>query len=326
MDRGDTVYDYLRDVGWVPVGKRCDVTFLAAGEYNENYLVKSSQGSFVFRINHGSQLDLDNQIEYEFQVLEALSDSGVTPSPLYYSTNPGSDLLGKGVLLMEFLPGKPLDYERDAGEAARILAQVHAQPVGRSLLIQSDSVRDIARESLGLIERYPGNHPMESKRAILLDYHETVLALAQETEALFAAEPLVIVNTEVNSHNFIMDHTPAGKRGFLVDWEKAVVSCRYQDLGHFLVPTTTLWKTNKRYSSREKEAFLREYLKRTGLDYDMEEMVYKTNVLERTILLRALSWCFMAFYEYTKQDRALTNETTFRKINQYLDEMECFFK
>ena len=35
------------------------VEFLAAGEYNENFMVVSGSGTYVFRINHGSQLNLE---------------------------------------------------------------------------------------------------------------------------------------------------------------------------------------------------------------------------------------------------------------------------
>ena len=50
-----------------------------------------------------------------------------------------------------------------------------------------------------------------------------------------------MVNTELNSGNFLID--PQGVSS-LVDWEKPLVSEPGQDLGHFLAPTTTFWKTD----------------------------------------------------------------------------------
>lgn len=325
MDTSFAVYEFLKRSGWLPGIRPEDISFLAAGEYNENYLADTGHGKFVFRINHGSQLGLSNQIEYEYQVLEAVQGSGVTPKPFHYSLAPGAEVLGDGVLLMRFLPGRPLDYDLDTNEAAHVFARVHAQPVDARLLVQRNPVLDIARESLGLIERYP-DHPLEERRPALLRYHDRVLGWGHEVEALFGDDPLVMVNTEVNSHNFLIDDSGPVKRAYLVDWEKAVISCRYQDLGHFLVPTTTLWRADKRYSPEEKKNFLESYLKHSGLGCGIDEMVYKTGVLEKTILLRAMSWCFMAYYEYTRENRALKNESTFRKIKQYLGEMECFFK
>lgn len=326
MDMAKLVARFLRAAQWLPQGEALadrDVTFLAAGEYNENYLVSGARQRFVFRINHGSQLGLDDQIAYEFRVLRALQNSGVTPRPIACAL-PGEypwDFahrggMGRGVLLMEFLPGKPLDYDRDAAKAARVFARVHAQPADPALVIQADPVADIAAESLGLIERFP-DHPRVGDKERLLAMHQEITDLAEQARPLWQGEDMVVVNTEVNSHNFLVH----GDEARLVDWEKAVVSLRYQDLGHFLVSTTTRWKTDKVFSREEKRAFLREYIHHAGLELDLDEVERKTRVLERAILLRALSWCFMAWYEYTRGNRALQNADTFARITRYLDEL-----
>ncbi|WP_022667773.1 aminoglycoside phosphotransferase family protein [Desulfospira joergensenii] len=307
------IEEFLNRTGWVP-GFR-SVSFLAAGEYNANYLVEGRSKRFVLRINHGSQLGLgQDQISYEYRVLKALESSGVTPKPLACLPDPKP--LGGGSLLMEFLPGKALVYEEDLDRAAGIFARIHSQPVPDDLIVQADPVTDIARESLGLIQRFP-DHPLREVRDRILAYHDEIMSLAEESRALFRDESLCLVNTEVNSGNFLISE----KGAFLVDWEKAVVSYRYQDLGHFLVPTTTLWKTDTCLGPEEKRRFIEAYHREAGLKMDTEELIQKTRIMEKTILLRALSWCFMAFYEYTRTDRALQNQKTFTKIRQYLSDI-----
>ncbi len=306
---------FLERKGWV--GRPEEVSFLAAGEYNENYLVRSQAGRFVLRINHGSQLGLADQIGYEYRVLKAVEPSGVTPRALGLDLHP--EELDGGTLLMEYLPGRFLDYRSDWAEAARVLARVHALPPAEGLLVQEDPVVAIARESQGLIARYP-DHPLTRQRAELERYQDKIRTLAETTRELFAGERLCIVNSEVNSHNFLVDQ--GGAR--LVDWEKAVISSRYQDLGHFLVPTTTLWKSDYVYSQELKVEFLREYRSAAGLRIHLSELLEKTGILERTILLRALSWCYMAYYEYTRTERSLRNRDTFEKIKSYLTDIECF--
>ncbi len=306
---------FLQEEGWI--ADVDSVSFLAAGEYNENYLVRAGDDAFVFRINHGSQLELENQIEYEFKVLQAVETSRVTPRPFYCMPAPNS--LNAGVLLMEYLAGIKLDYRRDWRKAARVFARIHALPAPEGLIVQANPVRDIARESLRLINTFDP-HPLTRHRRILLAYHADIVALEEKAERLFANEPMCIVNTEVNSSNFIV----AGEKAFLVDWEKAVVSCRYQDLGHFLVPTTTLWKSNDTYSGEEKLRFLRAYREMADTRVSLDELRAGTKLLERTILLRALSWCFMAYYEYTQAQRSLRNQDTFLKIKKYMDDIECF--
>ncbi|MBG0778434.1 MAG: aminoglycoside phosphotransferase family protein [Desulfotignum balticum] len=312
-DRLEQIQQFLTDAGWVSPPFR--VSFLAAGEYNANYRVDSNAGPCVLRINHGSQLGLgDDQIAYEFNVLTALADSGVTPKPL--ACHPHPDPLGGGALLMTFVPGTPLDYTRDLDTAARIFARVHTTCVPDGLIVQADPVNDIARESHGLIHRF-ADHPMKKEKKQILAYYDTVLALAETTRPLFEAEPLCLVNTEVNSGNFLI----SPDRACLVDWEKAVVSCRYQDLGHFMVPTTTLWKTDILLTPADKKTFLQTYHQQACPDMPFADLVEKSHVMEKTILLRALSWCFMAWYEYTHTNRPIRNPDTFAKIQQYLSDI-----
>jgi hypothetical protein len=291
------------------------VSFLAAGEYNENHLVVSGGIKYLFRINHGSQINQADQIRYEYNVLKAVEPSGVTPRAFCVAS---SSPLG-GVMLMEFIPGRPFDFARDLNQVPPIFAAIHGLPVSETLVVQDTPILDIADESLQLLEKFP-DHPMAEQKQRLLDYHEQVLQLNQEHGALFTNESLCMVNTEVNSGNFIIQEN----QGFLVDWEKAVISCRYQDLAHFLIPTTTLWKSDFRFTPEQRIDFLREYYRLVSPDFSFEQLEFKTAILERTILLRALSWCFMAYVEYTAPGRVLKDRVTFDKIKTYLGNLECF--
>lgn len=309
-DKIELIRRFLSTSGWIR--GPFSVSFLAAGEYNANFLVKSETGLTVLRINHGSQLGLGNgQIVYEYKVLQALSESGVTPRPIACHADPAP--LGGGALLMAYLPGSALVYKRDLDLAARIFARIHTVSVPEDLVVQADPVMDISRESQGLIHRFP-DHPLLKEREQILAYGETVLELAGTTRSLFAGEALCLVNTEVNSGNFLISDLGA----YLVDWEKAVKSYRYQDLAHFMVPTTTLWKSDTLLDLDEKRQFLAAYHHEACPDMAFSALEEKTRVMEKTILLRALSWCFMAWYEYTQTDRPLNNPATFAKIEQYL--------
>ena len=220
---------------------------------------------------------------------------------------------------MQFLEGGPLDYRKDLKAAAHIFARVHALPADSRLIVQDNPAADIARESYGLITRYPGSFYPEV-RSRLLAYHDEINERAVGMRKSYDNESQCIVNTEVNSGNFLITETQAT----LVDWEKAVVSFRYQDLAHFLVATTTLWKSDCRLSTMEKREFLKHYLAESDVGLDLEEIFEKTALMERVILLRALSWCYMAYHEYAEQGRALKHDDTREKITQYLDEAACF--
>jgi len=340
-DRSREIAAFLQAAAWIPGALAAplapgDVRLLAAGEHNENYQVTAPDGAcYVLRLNHGSQIGQARQIEYEYNVLHALMHSGVTPKPLMCDPHPHG--LDHGALLMEFLPGHALDYQRDAGLAAWIFARTHTQPVPTPgdydppLLLQPEPVAAIARESLGLLWRYP-EHPRRDIFTRLMAYHDEIMTQHRARGGLFAREPLVIVNTEVNAGNFLVDRSPYGDaeqdRGWLVDWEKAVISVRYIDLGHFLAPTTTLWKTDWRFSEAHRQDFLRAYaealVEAGGPAIPLEELSAKTRVLEQAILLRALSWCYMAWFEYVRLDRGLKHPRTFQVIERYLDTLDDF--
>ncbi len=316
-DKSTKILAFLEKNLWLSGELTCD--FLAAGEYNENFLITADEKPYVFRINYDTQLALDNQIEYEYQVLDALSSSGVTPLPYYYDLK--ADGLGKGALLMEYLPGRSLDYGCDLPAAAQIFACIHRQPADKRLILQNNPARDIGAESFGLLQRFDGPYYPEVRQR-LIKYHTEIVKNSDKMSALYANEEYCIVNTEVNSGNFLIDQN----RACLVDWEKAVLSYRYQDLAHFLVPTTTLWKTQFRFSEDEKKNFLKQYLEAGDFRLSLDEVYKKTKLMERVILLRALSWCYMAYHEYTLAERELTHNDTFATIQSYLDEAECFLQ
>lgn len=324
-----TVQQFLAGSGWYTTpAPDASISFLAAGEYNENWRIQHEGRDEVLRINHGSQLRLVDQIGYEYAVLRAVAPSGVTPRPLRVKSTP--KYLSGGTLLMEFLPGRALNYATDLEAAGATLAAVHTTsvPVSSPLLRQPDPVAAVAAESLRLITCHR-DHPMQDVRSRLLRYHEDISRLGEKMASIFADEAQVIANTEVNMNNFLV-HDGVAR---LVDWEKAVITSRYQDLGHFLAPTTTLWKSDTLLDADDRRRFLNAYytaLKQSTEDTtrlpDKENLYELTDVMMRTVLLRGLAWCFMAWREYASGERAVMHECTRRTIEKYLAEVEWFLR
>jgi thiamine kinase-like enzyme len=158
--------------------------------------------------------------------------------------------------------------------------------------------------------------------SLLAGMHETIAGNARSNARFFQGEDKCLVNTEVNSGNFIIGKGSA----HLVDWEKAVFSCRYMDLAHFMAKTTTLWKTDFYMKDEERKLFLSEYYSalrfREGLTIDV--VTERTKFIEKAVLLRAMSWCYMAYYEYVNTMRPIKNVKTFKKIKEYLGGAEWF--
>lgn len=301
----------------LPAGTDLPLSPLGQGEYNVNYrfLHPETGRRLVLRVNTGSQMHLDRQIEYEFSALQALFPSGRTPRPLFCDGS--RRILPYGVLVMEWLPGRALRYETDLPAAAEILADIHALPVPprTSLLAPACPARSIYEECLAMAERYLTWDGADRSAARLL---ETLIAeigrlpLGEESAA-----PRCIVNTELNSGNFLINE---GARSYLVDWEKPLVSEAAQDVAHFLAPTTTFWKTDVILDREAIGRFLRAYQAAAGGRLDTQTLSCRLPLFFTVTCLRGVAWCAMALREYAEPGRALTHPDTLRKIRAYLSE------
>ena len=301
---------FLSPLG-LPAGTEQEFSLLGQGEYNINYVFTHpvTEQKLVLRINRGSQMHLTNQISYEFSALEALAPSGRTPRPLLCAPE-------HNLLVMQWLPGRPLDYTTDMDIAARILADIHSVPVPEncSLIRPEAPALAIYEECLQMVQHYYDWADADPTVTSLLK------ALVEEIGKLPLADtsdaPVCMVNTELNSGNFLIDPTGTSS---LVDWEKPLLSEPAQDLGHFLAPTTTFWKTDVILTPEQVKDFARTYIAAVGDRMDTSTLSARLPLYFTVTCLRGVTWCAMAYREYCQPDRALRNEDTFRKLKAYLD-------
>lgn len=290
-----------------------DVKFLAQGEYNINYTIDTCSKKYVFRVNTGSQLSLDNQISYEFNSLKYLEKSSVTPKVFFVDSS--KMFFDYGVLIMEFLHGQPLDYKKDLKKAAKIFSKIHSLDIEEKnhFIIEKNIFSDRINEGEKLLSNI-WDSPMVDKKVKSFFYK--FLNWARDNrykEKYFIDNPWHVVNnTEVNSHNFII-----GEKPYLIDWEKPVISDPTQDLTQFLSPTTTLWKTDYILDYKEKEDFFKSYTQ--GLSMEDKNIRDRVNLYTPYLYLRALSWCAYGYLEYQNPNKEIKNMDTFKKIKSYLD-------
>jgi len=293
MDVSQLIFDYLNGKGWVVLEDvEEEVSLLASGENNTNYLITASElygeTKYLFRINHSSRLGLTDQIEYEFAVLQAVRRSGVTPRPFYCDANPGEGL-GNGVMLMEYLEGRPLNYSVDWAIAAEVLAKIHSVPVDTRLIVQKNPVWDYARECRGLGDHFDTAHGDDIKEK-LCDCIDELTALAGEVERLSEKESPVIVNGIACSSDFLIDDEGENKIGKLVDWESGVIASRYVDIGQFFAQACLVGEFGYCRDEEEKSRFAEVYINATGLDISVQEVVSRATLFEKSTMLRAKIW------------------------------------
>ena len=300
---------FLAPLG-LPDNTNLEFSLLGQGEYNRNYRFRHpvTCQDLVLRINTGSQMHLDDQIGYEFSALKNLEPSNRTPKALFCDPS-------MNCLVMEYLPGRPLQYETDLSVAAEIFADIHALPIPEDckLLEPSNPLEAIIDECRQMVSHYYSWDQADRNVVSLLE------TLEREISNRDLAAPTGIrkcmVNTEVNSGNFLIN---PGKQSYLIDWEKPLISEPAQDLGHFLVPTTTFWKTDVILSPEEIRHFVASYRRAVDGRCETESLHDRLPLYFTVTCLRGVTWCAMAFREYSQPGRMLSNADTFEKIKSYL--------
>lgn len=284
---------------------------LGQGEYNLNYLFSHpvTGKKLVLRINKGSQMHLRDQIGYEFSALQYLAPSGRTPKPLLCCRE-------HHLLVMEWLPGVALDYRQDMDAAAHILADIHSLPVPEhcGLIAPSAPALAIYEECLQMVRHY---FDWEAADPVVVDLlRQLIEEIGNLPLSASSDAPVCMVNTELNSGNFLIDREGVSH---LVDWEKPLLSEPAQDLGHFLAPTTTFWKTDVILTPAEVKDFTARYIAAVDGRMDCSTLTERLPLFLTVTCLRGVTWCAMAYREYCQPGRALRNEDTFRKLKAYLE-------
>lgn len=373
-----------------------DVRCIGAGEYNSNFLIErpwstvhqerdnapnsvplalspapwlgAIEAPFVLRVNRASQINLGHkQIRYEFNALRFLEPSGVTPR--VYSCTELGKYIPFGMLTMEYLPGRPLQYEHDLLLAAHLLARVHTldatdapllrprypqralleeckrmwnvyerfvSPVsagsgadchdaahcdvascdasGRNASARNAATRNASdsNASCSVPEgRSMGNRHCDRSTAERLALIQSWMKIAAHNAIDTPCARPCVINTELNSGNFIINDEAPQTLSRIIDWEKPVIADCEQDIAHFLVPTTTNWKTDTILSAAEIRAFLDEYARFRTVDTQLLRTYMQLNVL------RGITWCAMAFVQYSHGEGAC-NVDTWKKIQEFL--------
>ncbi|HAF48370.1 MAG TPA: aminoglycoside phosphotransferase family protein [Anaerolineaceae bacterium] len=294
---------------------------LGQGEYNMNFLVQQGQTAWVLRVNTGSQIgvSLSEQIAYEYNTLKLLSPSGVAPIPYFLDNS--LKFLPYGILGMSYLRGEKLDYTRDNEKAANLMARYHQIEV-------PDELNHLIREEKPLTLTYQRCLRM---MAVYLesdladpDFRDYLIEVrdwageARHREIYYQQDPWnCIINTEVNNTNWILNRKAGTLH--LVDWEKPLWGDPSQDLSHFRVPTTTLWKTDYRMSEADKKVMMDAYKNAIADPHLRDTIEERTRLRDPFNCLRGVSWCAMAWVQYQRGDHLLKNPDTYRKLSMYVD-------
>ena len=324
MDKISGLYEFIKSDSYrkalkLPKEIKEKYTLLAQGEYNINYQFQHpiSKKQLILRVNCGSQMHLEHQIEYEYHALKLLEKSGRTPKAIYVDGS--KRLLPYGVMIMEFLPGHAMDYQSEIDYAASCLADIHSVKLNEisGLLYEKNSLEAILKECEKMVKVYMdsplGKQETKGQLRQMLDK-----GWNRVKDISMHKTYLCCINTELNSTNFLINGKDAPS--YLIDWEKPLYGDPAQDLGHFLAPTTTFWKTDTILSKKEMEMFLAQYIKEVNGRFDTEGLEERVYTYIPITCLRGVTWCAMAWVQYQDPNKLIRNESTSKKLDAYLSD------
>ncbi|MDR1773920.1 MAG: phosphotransferase [Clostridioides sp.] len=302
------------------------IEMLAQGEYNINYKFyhPDLKKMLVLRVNTHSQMNLENQIEYEYNALKLIESSGRTPK-VFYVDGSKKDI-EFGILVMEYLEGRHLDYKTDMKLAAECLADIHSiKTIKNELIYYEKPLKAILTECEQMFKIYFESELAEDKKKFQIRRMLDKIWLKINKLDNINCESKVAnkkykccINTELNSTNFLINSE--GKKNYLIDWEKPLFGEVAQDLGHFLAPTTTFWKTDVILSQSEIDDFISTYIKSVNGRFETDTLREDVDLFIPVTCLRGITWCAMAWIEYRDPNKLIFNQSTFDKLNQYLSD------
>ena len=118
---------------------------------------------------------------------------------------------------------------------------------------------------------------------------------------------LLLYQYRVKFYQFLVnDRDDNEKEAYLVDWEKPLYGDPAQDLGHFLAPTTTFWKTDVILDQEQIDAFLDTYIEKVNGRFDTTGLKKRTYIYIPVTCLRGITWCAMAWVQYQQPDKEIS--------------------
>lgn len=264
------------------------VRFLSESESNINFLVDAENSKYLFRLNKSSKLGIRNQIRYEYDALKTLEKSHVTPRTFFLDDS--STFFEYGAMIMQYIVGRPLEYKKDVNEAARIFATIHSIDTEKidisSFVTRENIVEDSLNKSKIYLDRILKSSKIDTKLKLKISDFFDWAEKNKSCQIYFKKNRWnTINNTEPHAKNFIISQRK--ERGYMIDWEQAVISDPAVDISYFLSPLTTSIYGDYILSKDEVDNFLKTYI--MYLDKDNRDIVERVKLYTPYAYLRILT-------------------------------------
>ena len=266
------------------------VVFLSESKTNINFLIDAESEKYLFRLSKESALGLRNQIRYEYDALKTLEKSYVTPRTFFLDDS--TTFFDYGALIMQYIEGRTAEYrnQKDIYEAAQILAKIHSLDTEKfdvsNFITRDNIIEDSLKTSEIYLEEAFKSDKLDLDIKLKIDKFLNWGEANKHLGEYFQKDKWnTINNTEPEASNFII--SARKRKGFLIDWEKPVVSDPSKDLAYFLSPVTTMIDSGYMLSEDEKDNFFKTYI--MYLDRRDRDIVERVEVYTPFVYLESIS-------------------------------------
>lgn len=264
------------------------VIFLSESETNINFLIDAESEKYVFRLNKISKFGLKNQIRYEYDALKFLEKSYVTPKTFFLDDS--TTFFEYGALIMQYIEGRPLQYEKDLHEAAKIFGRIHSLDTEKldisNFVMEENIVKKSINNSKDYLEGFLKSNRLDMNLKLKISDFLEWGDKNQGYSLYFEKDRWnTINNTQPHGKNFIISERK--RKGFLIDWENPIVSDPSIDLAYFLSPITTFMTSGYIFSEDERDDFFKTYI--MYLDRYDREILERVRVYTPFLYLELIS-------------------------------------
>lgn len=283
---------------------------ISRGGYNINFLVKIDNNKFVFRFNLDKDLDVDNQIAYEYKILKHVSKWSIAPKVFFMDTTKST--FDYDLLVEEFIDNKLIYFDAEfLKNFARLIRKLHS--------FSPPKVDYPIKDINPLINHWCSIKNKLSYTDIALDkntftllgrYIPEIDRYVEKYAHYFNIRDVCLNHRDLVTENILL--TDEGL--ILVDWQSAMIDDPSYDLAYFLNDIIIEWNREATLTEKQKELFLRSYQVDSAL-------TDKIKIRHKMIGLELIVWfAFRSVYLQNKlisRRKEKNEQFTLDRINKY---------
>lgn len=318
-DRIQKIEKYIKEIGAQKLGfnsvKNVSVKEINRGGYNINYLVNIDNHKFVFRFNIDTYLDVENQTEYENEVLRYLEKFDVAPKVFFIDIS--KSFFEYDLLVEEFIENQSLQFGNDFLENfGKLVKKLHSIPLPQSglLIKNSNPLTDQWNFIKGKIDFIKSGNFNEKFLKFINQYIAKVDKYVSNFSNLFESKDICLNHRDLVIENVLQ--TSDGLK--LIDWQAIMADDASYDLTFFTCDIVIEWNLGRPLTDKEKEIFLNSY----RAD---EKMLEKIRIRQPMVYLELFVWiAYRAAYLRNKLAKGLVSEVDKDFVQKRITAYESF--